>query len=104
MGAESLNQLLRASLSLLLSFLDVVHICGKGKTDLTLYGYKGYVQKEFVSEEWGDVLAAADAVVSRAGANSISELIALGIPHLLVPLPLTVSRGDQLVNASLKQQ
>ena len=80
-----------------------MQICGRGKADLTMNGQQGYVQKEFVSKEWGDVLAAADVVVSRAGANSIYELIALGIPHLLVPLPLAVSRGDQLENAALMQ-
>ena len=103
LGAHNLNLSLRASLPLLLPFVDVVHICGRGKADPTMNGQEGYVQKEFVSKEWGDVLAAADVVVSRAGANTIYELIALGIPHLLVPLPLAVSRGDQLENAALMQ-
>ena len=62
-------------------------------------GEKGYIQKEFLHHEFGDVLAAASVVVSRAGANSIYELLALRKPHLLVPLPKTSSRGDQLENA-----
>jgi UDP-N-acetylglucosamine--N-acetylmuramyl-(pentapeptide) pyrophosphoryl-undecaprenol N-acetylglucosamine transferase len=39
-------------------------------------------------------------VVSRAGANSICELLALRKPNLLIPLPATTSRGDQLLNAA----
>jgi UDP-N-acetylglucosamine--N-acetylmuramyl-(pentapeptide) pyrophosphoryl-undecaprenol N-acetylglucosamine transferase len=38
-------------------------------------------------------------VVSRAGANSISELLALRKPNLLIPLSLSASRGDQILNA-----
>ena len=41
-----------------------------------------------------------DVVVSRAGANSICELLALRKPNLLIPLPATTSRGDQLLNAA----
>jgi UDP-N-acetylglucosamine--N-acetylmuramyl-(pentapeptide) pyrophosphoryl-undecaprenol N-acetylglucosamine transferase len=42
---------------------------------------------------------AADVAVCRAGANSFWELIAFRIPHVAVPLPLAVSRGDQIENA-----
>ena len=101
LGAEAINRLVRACLPILLKTVDVIHVCGKDKIDTTFNNLKGYIQKEFVSDEWGDVLAATDAVVSRAGANSIYELIALRIPHLLIPLPLSVSRGDQLENAAL---
>jgi len=52
-----------------------------------------------VGAQWGDLLAAADIVVSRAGANSLYELVALRKPHLLVPLPRSASRGDQISNA-----
>jgi UDP-N-acetylglucosamine--N-acetylmuramyl-(pentapeptide) pyrophosphoryl-undecaprenol N-acetylglucosamine transferase len=45
------------------------------------------------------VLAAADMVLSRAGSNAIFEFLALQKPHLLVPLPLSASRGDQILNA-----
>ena len=41
----------------------------------------------------------ADVVVSRAGANSICELLALKKPNLLVPLSAANSRGDQILNA-----
>ena len=43
--------------------------------------------------------AATDAVVSRAGSNTIFELLALKKPMLLIPLPKGASRGDQVQNA-----
>ena len=44
-------------------------------------------------------MALTDLVVSRAGANSIYEFLALKKPALLIPLPLSASRGDQILNA-----
>ena len=41
----------------------------------------------------------ADIVISRAGANAICELLALRKPSLLIPLPASASRGDQILNA-----
>ena len=41
----------------------------------------------------------ADVVISRAGANAICELLALKKPNILIPLPSSSSRGDQLLNA-----
>ena len=41
----------------------------------------------------------ADIVISRAGANAISELLALKKPKVLIPLPASASRGDQILNA-----
>jgi len=45
-------------------------------------------------------LALSDLVVSRAGANSIFELLALRKPNLLIPLSKKASRGDQILNAN----
>ena len=46
-----------------------------------------------------DVMAAADIVLSRAGANSIWECSVLGKPMILVPLCGSGTRGDQEDNA-----
>lgn len=54
---------------------------------------------EYVSEGLPDLLAATDVMLSRAGANALSEILALHIPALLVPYPLSASRGDQVLNA-----
>lgn len=98
LGADVLNQTLRDALSELTRQFLVVHVCGPGKA-VTLDNAR-YRQYEYLTESWGDVLAAADLVVSRAGANTLYELLALGKPNLLVPLSLRASRGDQIENAT----
>ncbi len=99
LGARVINEQVRAVLGQLLENFDVVHVAGVGEVDDSL-NRSGYVQKEFVREEFGDVLAAASLVVSRAGANSLYELFVMRKPHLLIPLTLAASRGDQIDNAS----
>lgn len=50
-------------------------------------------------DDMGDVLAAADLVVSRAGASSLAEIATLKVPAVLVPYPY--ARGDhQTLNAA----
>ncbi len=98
-GAASVNRALRESLDDLLPCFDVAHICGKGNLDASLTGKAGYVQKEYVSEELPDLFAATDIMLSRAGANALSEILALKKPALLVPYPKGASRGDQILNA-----
>ena len=46
----------------------------------------------------GDVLAATDLVLSRAGASSIAEIAALGVPSVLVPYPFATA-DHQTTNA-----
>lgn len=105
LGAQSVNRCLRQCLPRLLERVDVLHLCGRGNLDTSLEGMKGYCQKEFLSEEMPDALAVADVVLSRAGSNTLSELLALHKPMLLVPYPRDASRGDQIENAeSLRRQ
>ncbi|MGQ3888701.1 undecaprenyldiphospho-muramoylpentapeptide beta-N-acetylglucosaminyltransferase [Legionella sp. CNM-1927-20] len=97
-GASSLNAIIRQSLNELTQTFQVIHLCGNGKKDISL-SQQGYCQFEYVDKELPDLFAAADLVVSRAGANSLCELLALQKPHVLVPLSLKASRGDQIQNA-----
>ena len=99
LGAQSVNQCLRACLPSLLPRMDVLHLCGKGNLAPELEGLAGYCQLEFLGDDMADALAAADIVLSRAGSNTLSELLALAKPMLLVPYPLSASRGDQIRNA-----
>ena len=103
LGASVLNRQARSVLPALLETFDLVHVTGAGGVDEGLI-QKGYVQREFIREEFGDVLAAASLVVSRAGANSLYELCVMRKPHLLVPLTLAASRGDQIDNAKVFEQ
>lgn len=98
-GSVKLNQCLREALPVLTDHFNIIHLCGKGNIERTLEGRNDYVQFEYVSTEMSNLLAAAELVVSRAGSNSISELLALKKPNLLIPLSAKASRGDQILNA-----
>jgi UDP-N-acetylglucosamine--N-acetylmuramyl-(pentapeptide) pyrophosphoryl-undecaprenol N-acetylglucosamine transferase len=104
LGAVAVNNAIRALLPELLKHYQIIHLCGKGKTDDSLNGISGYVQYEFIKDELCDLMAAADIVISRAGANAICELLALKKPNILIPLPAGASRGDQILNAESFQK
>ncbi len=99
LGSVTVNQAVRGILPQLLKTYQVIHICGKGNLDESLIGTEGYVQYEYVDAPLKHLFAAADVVISRAGANSICELLALRKPNLLIPLSAAASRGDQILNA-----
>ena len=98
-GSVFVNNAVRNSLDELLGEFSIIHLCGKGNLSDSLTGRKGYVQYEYISKELPDLFAAADVVISRAGANAICELLALHKPNILIPLGLNASRGDQILNA-----
>lgn len=103
-GSNGLNAVVRKALPALCSTYQVIHLCGKNKLELQMKAEAGYYQLEYANAELPHLLAASDVVVSRSGANALYELLALNKAHVLVPLPLTVSRGDQIQNAAYFQK
>ena len=104
LGAVAVNEAIRAVLPELLKNFQIIHLCGKGKTEEKLNDVTGYVQYEFIKEKLRDLLAAADLIISRAGANAICEILALRKPNILIPLSAAASRGDQILNAKSFQK
>lgn len=103
LGARKINEVVFESIGSLVQQFNVVHVCGKGNMRPALSErFPEYVQREYV-HNFGDLLHAADFVVSRAGLNSILELVTLRKPHLLIPLSREASRGDQIENATYFQ-
>ena len=100
LGSVKVNGAVRSILPKLLEQFQVIHICGKGNLDESLIGTCGYVQYEYVDSPLRHLFAAADLIVSRAGANSICEILALRKPNVLIPLSAAASRGDQILNAN----
>lgn len=98
-GSKFLNETLIFSLNKLTKTFDVCHICGKGNINHELMNVKGYAQFEYIHEELCDVMQATDIFVSRAGATTIFEFLALQKPAVLIPL-CRGSRGDQILNAN----
>ena len=103
LGAQKLNELVRAALPQLCERYDIIHLCGKGKHDCDCVAC-GYHQYEYIDKELPDLFALSDVVLSRAGANSVFELLALNKPSVLVPLTSASSRGDQLLNANYMEK
>ena len=99
-GSVFINNAVRESLTTLLEEFQIVHLCGKGNLAPECEGMEGYRQFEYISKELPDLFAMADLLISRAGANSICEILALRKPNLLIPLSAAASRGDQLLNAA----
>lgn len=105
LGAVAVNNIVRAALDKLLDNFQIVHLCGKGKLDISLQNRKGYKQFEYIKAELKDLFAMSDIIISRAGANAICEIAALKKPNILIPLSAKASRGDQILNAqSFKKQ
>ena len=63
---------------------------------INCFTYKPY---NFIYQQMPDVVASADIILSRAGANSIWEAAILKKPMLLIPLCGNGTRGDQVDNA-----
>ena len=104
-GARQINELVYDNIDFLCSHFIVVHQTGLLNTDdnstkelSQKYG-ESYKPYNFIYQEMPDVVAAADIILSRAGANSIWEAAVLHKPMLLVPLCGNGTRGDQVDNA-----
>jgi len=104
-GARSINRAVASELSALLQLCEVVHL--SGRTDESWlteirdglpadtqprYHLFGYMHDEI---PWA--MAAADLALCRAGASVMGELPAVGLPAVLVPLP--IAGGHQRPNA-----
>jgi UDP-N-acetylglucosamine--N-acetylmuramyl-(pentapeptide) pyrophosphoryl-undecaprenol N-acetylglucosamine transferase len=97
-GSTIINETVRSILPRLLKHFQVAHVCGKGKT-VNAPSLGRYRQFEYLHDELADLFACSDLVISRSGANSLYELLRLHKPHILIPLSMRASRGDQIVNA-----
>jgi len=94
-GARSINRAIMAVLPDLLHEMQVVHITGTLDWEeaaaeaarIPAELAASYHAYPYLHEEMGAVLAAADLVVSRAGASVLGEFPFFGLPAILVPYP-----------------
>lgn len=100
LGARRINQLIEKELDFLLSQnIQIIWQCGK----LYLNDYSKYNEKENIQvvafiDRMDLVYAAADVVISRSGASSVSELCIVGKPTIFIPSP-NVAEDHQTKNA-----
>lgn len=93
LGAKRVNEAIVDALKGLTEFCQVIHITGERDIERVRFEVKRlqlaqperYQAHSFLMGELAMALAAADVVISRAGANSIAELAALKKPTILIP-------------------
>ncbi len=99
-GAARINQFVIDNLEDILKRFQVIHQAGAVNLNGLPGKRAGYRPFGFMNvDEMKNAYAAADLVVSRAGANSIAEIAVFGKPAILVPIPADVAGEHQIVNA-----
>lgn len=99
LGAKSLNEAMKASLpQLLASGMNIIWQTGSSEHLEELRDSYGNTSqlciREFISD-MPEAYAAADLVVSRAGASTLAELSSLGKPAILVPYPFAAMNHQE---------
>ena len=103
-GAQALNDVVFAALPSLLTICNIIHQCGQTNLEpikqmMANEMPDNYFLIPFLDENQERLaFAASDLIISRAGANSIAEIAALGKPSIIVPLPES-ARDHQRQNA-----
>jgi len=109
-GSKVINQAIYPILPQLLKRARVIHIVGNLDFQRALDVKKSlpkdlkerYTVYDFVKDKMAFLMAEADLVVSRSGANTIFEIAALGKPSVLIPLVWSANE-HQAKNASIFQ-
>ncbi len=94
-GARSINRAVSEGIQALLEVAQVIHVSGRRDAEWTQAGRAAlpellqarYHVYDYLHEEMVDALLVADLVVSRAGASTLGEFPAAGLPAVLVPYP-----------------
>jgi UDP-N-acetylglucosamine--N-acetylmuramyl-(pentapeptide) pyrophosphoryl-undecaprenol N-acetylglucosamine transferase len=105
-GASALNRLVPEAAGLINSErkkeFEVIHISGHRDRDEVIKAYRDKDIKSEVfsfTDEIPKFYNACDFVISRAGAATVSELLFLGKPSILIPYPY--AGGHQRLNAAV---
>ena len=90
-GATGINQILFRTAPLLAqSGIQIIHLTGKNDDRLAAANYQRDEIPHYVApfhHRMEEAYSAADLVISRAGASSLSELSQFGLPSILIPYP-----------------
>ena len=105
LGSQTLNDAVTSVAKELTEITDILLISGKKhyeavKRDTSAVSSEHFIVRDYVYEDMATTLAAADIVVTRAGATTMLELAALAKPSILVPSPY-LTGGHQIKNAAM---
>lgn len=96
LGAKSINHAVIESLpKLKAAGIQVLHIVGE-RAELAEVSEPGYLRMAYCNR-MDAAIAASDFAISRAGASTVAEFSAVGLPAIYVPYP--VGNGEQRLNA-----
>ena len=106
-GAQLLNDVLVESLTRLLERYQVIHVCGNDKIDkvkqeiekLEIDPTRYYLTSFLSGQDLGDAFKLASLVVTRAGSNTLNEIMVVGKPAIVVPIRSAVLGEHQNINA-----
>lgn len=107
-GAQGINKVIFDNLDLLTKNYNIIHQTGESDIErarflasrLKAKGKKSYRPYSFLKSEMGLAYALADVVISRAGANALTNLAAWSKPSIIIPLPSS-AQDHQAENARL---
>lgn len=105
MGASSLNKIVVDALEYLMQLKDKIqflHQTGEKDFEFVKAAYLKHGMSGTVAPfiyKMPEAYASCDMIISRAGATTLAEITAIGIPSVLVPYPYAAS-AHQEINAS----
>jgi len=110
-GAGRINELIYESLDMITAHYNLVHQTGEKheeyfkakRSSMKDKERKRYLVLGYIGIELKDFLSNADLIISRAGANSIAEIVAVKKPAILIPLSSAAS-DHQSQNANFLQK
>jgi UDP-N-acetylglucosamine--N-acetylmuramyl-(pentapeptide) pyrophosphoryl-undecaprenol N-acetylglucosamine transferase len=110
-GAGKINELIDNSVEKIIAHYNLIHQTGikheeyfiKKRKSMNERERKRYLVIGYIGGELKDFLINSDLIISRAGANSVSEIIGVRKPSILIPLSSAAS-DHQTINAKFLQK
>ena len=107
LGAAKLNETVEGAVPRLLSLypnLTILHAIGQnGGNGSAIRSYGRYERRTYISDMPARLIA-ADAAICRAGAMTVSEIAAAGVPSILIPYPRATGDHQTKNAAALEQE
>lgn len=96
LGANRINNFVFNNINFLKKYFNIIH--QTGKNNIKLEKDLSYYPIEFINEGINIILQNSYLIISRAGANSVFEIMASKTPAIFIPLQIA-TRGEQILNA-----
>jgi len=104
-GSSTINTAVFGSVAKLAKDFELHHVVGKIDYETSKqYKFKNYHSYSFIEPaDMGKLYEGAEIMVARSGANTVSEVLYLGLPTLFIPIPWT-RLNEQVENAKFAEK